>query len=236
MSELQRLREAMRVTERPSSLDLAAIMRDGRRLRRRRVFARSGGATLAAAFVAAVAVVAVNQDDPSLNEHVPTPAAVAPTPSPAFESESRKPIGAVVDTGISYGVERRVYYFVPVEVPGHPKVRMGLVGGRLLPGGSLTSDYLVNDVEGIDRSAGFHEIGNDESGPGQTRPPVPTFGYFVGPAQSIVGTVDGKDIKARLARWSEDAQVVIFWFDPTDLAPGVPLDGIIARDKSNRRL
>ncbi|GIF66391.1 hypothetical protein Ais01nite_44260 [Asanoa ishikariensis] len=231
MSELQRLRDAMRVTEQPSTLDLAAIMRDGRRLRQRRRIGRTGGATLAASLVAAVAVVAVGRDGPPVVEHHPRPAAVAPTPTAT--SESRKPVGAVVDTGIHYGAEQRVYYFVAVDVPGLPKVTIGLAGGRRLPSGALTTDYLVNDVEGTDRSAGFHEIGRDESG---ATPAVPTFGYFVGPAQRIVGTVDGRNVKAQLARWSEDPQVVIFWFDPAELAPGVPLDGIVARDKLDRRL
>jgi hypothetical protein len=36
--------------------------------------------------------------------------------------------------------------------------------------------------------------------------------------------------------WSQDPQVVIFWFDPEVLAPGVRLDGIIARDQQGRKL
>ncbi|MEV4535927.1 hypothetical protein AB0J82_19095 [Asanoa sp. NPDC049518] len=233
MSELQQLRDAMRATEQPSALDLAAIMRDGRRLRRRRRIARSGGATLASTLVAAVVVVVAGGEGPPPPEPgLRRPAAVAPTAT----SESRVPVGEVVDTGVYYGDDQRVYYFVPVEVPGVPNVTIGLVAGRRLPGGALTADYLVNDVSGDDRSAGFHEIGRDQSGAVGTSPTVPTFGYFVGPAQSIVGTVDGQHRKARLARWSEDSRVVIFWFDPTDLTPGVPLDGIVARDNRNREL
>ncbi|GIF78207.1 hypothetical protein [Asanoa siamensis] len=235
MSELKRLRDAMRATERPTALDVAAIMRDGRRLRRRRRMVRTGGATLAAAFVAAAAFTVVDRADPPPAQHHPTPAAVLPT-SVAPSDAPPAPVGGVVDTGIRYGAEERVYYFVPVEVPHVPRVRIGLVGGRRLPGGALTADYLVNDVKGNDRSAGFHEIGCDQSDGRLTDPQVPTFGYFVGPAHSIIGTVDGQNMKARLARWSEDPQVVIFWFDPTELAPGVPLDGIVAHDVHNRRL
>ncbi|WP_240944465.1 hypothetical protein [Micromonospora thermarum] len=65
---------------------------------------------------------------------------------------------------------------------------------------------------------------------------MPTFGYFVGPAKRIVGTVDGRQATARLAQWSRDPQVVIFWFDPQQLAPGTPLDGIVAHDARGRRL
>ncbi|WP_238425990.1 hypothetical protein [Micromonospora parastrephiae] len=144
-----------------------------------------------------------------------------------------KPLGRVVDSGVRHGADQRVYYFVSVSVPGQPRVSIGLAAGRRAPDGTLTTDILVNDVEGADRSPGFHEIGYDER---SSAAPVPTFGYFVGPAQRITGTVDGRQVDARLARWSFDKQVVVFWFDPGELAPGERLDGIIARDGAGRRL
>jgi hypothetical protein len=244
MSELDVLRRAMRTSEPPAvTLDLAAIMRDGRRLRIRRRLAGAGAAMLAVTSVAAVALLGTGWGGPPPVERRPPPVAVTPAP-PATATPSATatpgspaptPVGAVVDTGIRYGADQRVYFFVPVQVPGHPRVTVGLAGGRRAPDGELTSDYLANDVEGSDRSRGFHQIGCDESDD-PTVPPVPTFGYFVGPAERIVGTVDGRQVAARLARWSEDRQVVIFWFDPADLVPGVPLDGIVARDADNRPL
>ena len=80
---------------------------------------------------------------------------------------------------------------------------------------------------------GFHQIGYDER---TSAVPLPTFGYFVGPARRIVGTVAGRQVVARLQRWSVDQQVVSFWFDPAALPPGDRLDGIVARDASNRLL
>ncbi|WP_405433265.1 hypothetical protein [Micromonospora sp. NBC_00617] len=114
-----------------------------------------------------------------------------------------------------------------------PKVTIGLAAGRRAPDGTLSTDILVNDVEGADRSPGFHQIGYDER---SSDTPVPTFGYFVGPAERIIGTVDGRQVDARVARWSRDKQVVIFWFDPATLTPGERLDGIVARDRGGRRL
>ncbi|PWR10615.1 hypothetical protein DKT68_08340 [Micromonospora acroterricola] len=253
MSELDRLRHAMRVTERPGgAIDLAAVMRDGRRLRTRRRVAGAGVATLAAGLAGVVVAVVVGAlpNDPGTVER-PPPVAVAPAPptdGPATPPDPSatmppttaartepppSPLGEVIDSGVRHGADQRVYYLVRVSVPGEPRVSIGLAAGRRAPNGTLTTDILVNDVEGSDRSPGFHQIGYDEGG---SAAPVPAFGYFVGPAHRITGTVDGRQVAARLARWSADKQVVIFWFDPADLAPGDRLDGITARDGSNRRL
>ncbi|MET8092508.1 hypothetical protein [Micromonospora sp. NPDC005220] len=253
MSELDRLRHAMRETERPDAvLDLATVMREGRRLRTRRRVAGAGAATLATGLAAVVVVVAVGGPGPGgpAPTERPPPIAVAPpsagvsptvekslepTPPPTMARDVPPPkaLGQLIDSGVRHGADRRVYYMVAVSVPGAPKVSIGLAAGRQAPDGSLSTDILVNDVEGSDRRAGFHQIGYDE---GSTAAPVPTFGYFVGPAKRVIGTVHGRQVDARLARWSGDKQVTIFWFDPAQLRPGQRLDGIIARDSSGRRL
>ncbi len=242
MTEMDELRRAMRATERADGLDIADIMRRGRRLRRRR---RIGAGVVAAVATIAVAVgvdaVATRPGPPDLPAGNPVATASADTPpptptaAPAPTEAPPQPLGTVVGSGIRYGADERVFFMVPVDVPQLPRVTIGLVAGRRAPGGRLTSDFLVNDVSGSDRRPGFHEIGYD-----QQRVPadasIPTFGYFVGPAARILGTVDGRQVEAELARWSEDPQVVIFWFDPRTLTPGTPLDGITARDSHNRRL
>ncbi|MEU4474506.1 hypothetical protein [Micromonospora sp. NPDC023888] len=251
MSEWEQLRDAMRATERPETmLDLDLVMREGRRLRIRRRVAGAGAATLAVGLAAVVAVgvvarpgdppaperppqVAVAPPSVAVSPTVPDPVAATPPPTVARDVPPPKPLGQVIDSGVRHGTDRRVYYVVGVSVPGAPKVTTGLAAGRQAPDGALTTDILVNDVEGSDRRPGFHEIGYDER---SSTAPVPTFGYFVGPAQRIIGTVDGRQVDARLARWSLDKQVVVFWFEPTQLAPGERLDGIIARDASGRRL
>ncbi|WFE54471.1 hypothetical protein [Micromonospora sp. WMMD1155] len=249
MNELDQLRHAMRATERPDAvLDLAAVMRDGRRLRTRRRVAGAGAATLAAglAVVVVVAADARTEGPPTADRRppvavAPSPAGVSPsarslepTPPPtAGDVPSPKPLGQVIDSKLRHGVDQRVFYVVRVSVPGKPKITIGLAAGRRLSNGMLTTDILVNDVEGADRSPGFHQIGYDER---SSMNPVPTFGYFVGPAHRIIGTVDGRQVDARLSRWSVDKQVVIFWFEPTALSPGERLDGIIARDAAGGRL
>ncbi|MDG4809740.1 hypothetical protein O7634_23565 [Micromonospora sp. WMMD1120] len=251
MNELERLRHAMRATERPDAvLDLDIVIRKGRRLRTRRRVGAAAAATLAVGLASAVVLVAVDASGPGTgvpSAERPPPVAVAPpsvgvsptTPEPtppptaARDVPAPKTLGQVIDSGVRYGVDQRVFYVVQVSVPGVPKVTIGLAAGRRAPDGFLTTDILVNDVEGADRSAGFHQIGYDES---SSTTPVPTFGYFVGPAHRVIGTVDGRQVDARLARWSFDKEVVIFWFDPTELKPGQRLDGIVAQDARGRRL
>ncbi|MEU4477566.1 hypothetical protein AB0F68_05765 [Micromonospora sp. NPDC023966] len=242
MNEVDELRRAMRATERAdrNGLDLAGIMREGRRVRRRRRVAGTGAVAVAvAALLVGVGGIVARTRPPEPPAAVVTVPAVTPaaTADPATPPEPRpRPVGAVVGSGIRYGADERVFYLVPVDVPELPGVAIGLAAGRRSPAGELTTDYLVNDVTGSDRRPGFHQIGYDQHGRLPADAPVPTFGYFVGPAARIVGTVDGRQVEARLARWSEDPRLVIFWFDPAVLAPGTPLDGIVARDGRGRRL
>ncbi len=237
MNEIEQLRQAMRATEdtHPGRLDLDTVLREGRRLRRRRRLAGTGVVMLSTAAVLGVAagVLGVRPTEPA---PPPAPAASAstPAPSPTPSSEEPRPIGDVVGTGIWYGDAERVFYFVPVDLPDQPRISIGLVAGRRTDDGLLVADYLVNDVEGSDRRPGFHEMGYDDRDPSEL--PVPAFGYFVGPAKRIVGTVDGGQVTAHLAYWSRDQQVVIFWFDPRQLAPGTRLDGIAAFDAKGRKL
>ncbi|MFI9641088.1 hypothetical protein ACIG87_13635 [Micromonospora sp. NPDC051925] len=248
MNEPDQLRRAMRATERPypDGLDLTVIMRDGRRLRRRRRFVGAGAAALATALVVGGVGFGVRWTRPPTPEPPPAPVATAPavpptgtstpTPRPTWRGAEQRAVGDVVDSGIRYDTEQRVFYFVAVDLPEAPKVTIGLMAGRRSLTGELTPDIMINDVQGSDRRPGFHAIGYGESTPSDDRPPVPTFGYFVGPAKRIVGTIDGRQVDARLARWSRDPDVVVFWFDPADLAPGARLDGIVARDAKGRLL
>ncbi|MGC3860647.1 hypothetical protein ACPSM1_10725 [Micromonospora chersina] len=242
MNEVDELRRAMRATERAdrTGLDLAGIMREGRRVRRRRRVAGTGAVAAVVAVLIGVGGTVARTRPPEPPGPAATAASTAtagpsPTPTPGPTGPPVRPAGAVVGSGIRYGADEWVFYLVPVDVPELPGVTIGLAAGRRSPTGELTTDYLVNDVEGSDRRPGFHQIGYDQQRV-PTDAPVPTFGYFVGPAARIVGTVDGRHVEARLARWSEDPRLVIFWFDPGVLAPGTPLDGIVARDARGRKL
>ncbi|MER5457499.1 hypothetical protein ABT008_22245 [Micromonospora sp. NPDC002389] len=242
MTEADRLRAAMQATEHAEwgRFDVEAIMRDGRRLRRRRWAVQGGTIVLAIVLVVGVAVAWDRPRPPEpASPPDPAPSATATASTDATPAAALTPppvIGEVVRTGIWYGDEERVFYVVPVSVPRAPEVTIGLGAGRRTPTGRLILDFLVNDVEGADRRPGFHQIGYEPSGEVLPDDPVPTFGYFVGPAARIDGTAGGQTVTARLARWSADADVVIFWFPPEALRPGQRLDGIRAWDARDRRL
>ncbi|MEV4847249.1 hypothetical protein AB0K20_29010 [Micromonospora matsumotoense] len=246
MNELDQLRRAMRATERPyhDDLDLTVIMRDGRRLRRRRRLAGAGAAALVSVLLVGGIGLGVRWTRPSTPDQPPgsavtgpaAPPSATPPPTRLITPPPREFLGAVVGTGIRYGTDERVFYVVAVDLPEAPGVTIGLMAGRRTPAGELIDDIVINDVRGADRRPGFHEIGYDEATLSDARPPVPTFGYFVGPATRIVGTAGGRQVEARLARWSTDPDLVVFWFDPVDLAPGVRLDGIVARGAEGRLL
>jgi hypothetical protein len=247
MNETGRLREAMRATEQAQrhQFDVELIMRKGRRLRYRRRAAQ-GGMLLASAAVVVGFALGLRPGGPPVEPGAePTVAAITPTvetplPSaldtPPPTPPAPQPIGEPVTTGIRYGDDERVFYFIAVDLPHAPEVTIGLVAGRRGPGGALAADHLLNDVEGDDRRPGFHEIGYEPSPQTLPATPVPTFGYFVGPAAKIVGTVDGYEIIAQQTLWSEEPEVVIFWFDPQALTPGQRLDGIVAYDAQGRKL
>ena len=252
MTDLDTLRRAMRADDVrcAADLDLPTIMAEGRRLRIRRRLAYGFGGMLSAATVAAVALSALG--GPAGHPVAPlaatprrgtvSPVQTAPaTPSPgvtapATPSPGVSPVGRPVRTGLIVGGSARVLFFTAVDLPETPTVTIGINAGRLDAGGVLRSDSMVNDVRGFDRSPGFHQIGYDQSGDPAAAGAVPTFGYFVGPAVAIVGVAAGRKSTARIASWSVDSKVKIFWFDPAALRPGLPLDGITAYDHDGHRL
>jgi hypothetical protein len=62
------------------------------------------------------------------------------------------------------------------------------------------------------------------------------FGYYVGPATRITATVDGRRIQAGQARWSQESQIVIFWFDPADVPDGTAPTNLAAYNAAGSRL
>jgi hypothetical protein len=172
---------------------------------------------------------------PPATAAVPAPARTTSGPADPWADPPpvRSPVGRIVRTGLLAGGLPRVLFFSAVDVPAAPRVRIGLNIGWLGADGLVRSDMIVNDVRGSDLSRGFHQIGYAGSGEPDG---YPTFGYFVGPAVKIQGRAGGRTPVARIAGWSKDPSVQIFWFDPAELRPGVRLDGISAFDADGRRL
>ncbi|WP_410562444.1 hypothetical protein [Amycolatopsis sp. cmx-4-61] len=237
MNELDDLRAALRQPpEEPfAEPDLAKIMADGARLRRRRRLLTGSAGVAAAAAVVFVVVFAIQlrQPAPAPVAQPPSPApAVATTPSPAPAVDQDQPVGDVVGTGIRTAAGELVFYARAVDAPELPGVRFGLVAG-LRSATSLQSLLMANEFRGSDRSFGFHATDGGEVIRDQL---IPVFGYFAGPAARITTTVHGVTVEARLAKWTADPNVVFFWFDPAAVPDSAVLTPLIAYDADGRRL
>ncbi|GHG05599.1 MULTISPECIES: hypothetical protein [Amycolatopsis] len=234
MNELDGFRAALRQPpEEPfAEPDLARIMADGTRLRRRRRVLTGAAGVAAAAAVVLVVVFAIQ-----LRQPAPAPVAQPPSPAPTVSATStaapaEQPMGDVVGTGIRTSDGEIVLYARAVNEPTLPNVRFGLVAG-LRSGSSLQAVLATNETRGTDLSFGFHATDGGEVVRNQ---PIPVFGYFSGRAARITTTVHGKTVEARLATWTADSTVVIFWFDPAEVPNSAVLTPLIAYDADGKRL
>ncbi|MET8848267.1 hypothetical protein [Amycolatopsis sp. NPDC004625] len=235
MNELDDFRAALRQPpgEPFAEPDLARIMRDGTRLRRRRRVLTGTAGIAAAAAVVLVIVFAVQLRQPPPAPVAQPPAPVSATPVPTTSRPPVVPaIGDVVGTGIRTPAGEIVLYAQAIDVPQLPNVRFGLVAG-FRSGDSLQAVLMSNETRGSDLSFGFHATDGGEVIRDQL---IPVFGYFSGRAARITTTVHGKTVEAHLATWTADKTVVIFWFDPAEVPNSAVLTPLIAYDGDGKRL
>ena len=185
----------------------------------------------------AAAVVLVVTGAGELRKDAPVPVATLPMASPtvsAPQEPERPPLGAVISTGMQDSVGEKVFYVVEIDAPGElPNIHFGLIAGHRTPDGRLLSGYLANEFRGSDRSPGFHAVSGGERINDQY---LPVYGYFAGPAARITGIVHGETVQARLAGWSEDPQIVVFWFTPVDVPSSAVLSPLTAYTKDGAKL
>ncbi|MEV4149750.1 hypothetical protein AB0J40_39255 [Amycolatopsis sp. NPDC049691] len=231
MNDLDDFRAALRQPpdEPFAEPDLAAIMAGGARIRRRRRVLTTTAGIAAAAVVVLVFVFAVQ-----LRQPAPAPVAQPPSPvtsTPATPS-AEQPIGDVVGTGIQTPAGEVVFFARAVDLPELPDIHFGVVAG-FRSGTSLRAALATNEFRGSDRSFGFHATDGGEVIGNQV---IPVFGYFAGPAAKITTTVHGRTVEARLAKWTADPTVVIFWFHPDSVPDSASLTPLIAYDADGKRL
>ena len=242
MNDIDDFRAALRQppSEPFAEPDLARIMADGGRIRRRRRLLNATGMVAAAATVVAVVVFAVQlrQPAPVAQPALPPPAVSSTAPSKTVPSETsmpeRLPLGDIVLTGIrSETGDELVLYAVAIDEPLLKDIHFGLVAGYRDARGSLQSLLASNETVTSDRSFGFHATdGGENLGRGQ----IPVFGYFAGPAVKITTTVHGATKVAKQQQWTEDPTVVFFWFDPSDVPSSQSLTPLVAYDETGNRL
>jgi hypothetical protein len=214
------------------AIDIGQIMKQGGRLRRRRRLA-TGGIGVATALVLVVGGVQVARSfgPPSPDRGAP-PAAAPSTPvvqDPAPADGTRTPLGGVVRTGITGTGGEIVLYLVRVEEPQLPGISFGLMAGVREVTGEVTGRIIANETEGSATSEGFHAVQGAMNVEGDD---FPLFGYYVGPARKIVS---GK-VTAKQKAWSEDPNVIVFWFDPDKTPPAFKGKSLRAYDATGAEL
>ncbi|WP_370945430.1 hypothetical protein AB5J62_40995 [Amycolatopsis sp. cg5] len=128
--------------------------------------------------------------------------APAEAPAAAPEAPESKPVGDVISTGIKDAKGEVVFYAVAVTEPSLPNTHFGIMKGHRGADGKLTADTVANEFNGSDKAPGFHAVSVGNNGGG-------AFGYYAGPAAKITA----KGAEAHTAKWSEDPDIVVFWFD-----------------------
>jgi hypothetical protein len=237
MTDLDNLRTALRTPppEECGALDIERIMSAGKRIRRRRRV--QGGAGIVAVAAAVVLVVAgadrLKTDTPAAVGG-PSLTTSAPVATLDPSQEAQVPLGDVISTGIRDPLGERVFYVVKVNLPVElPDTHFGLMAGHRTADGQLTSEQMSNEVTGSDRRPGFHVLDGGDLVRGQF---LPVSGYYVGPAEKITTTVHGNTVEARLAKWSEDPSIVVFWFTQEDVPSSVALTPPLAFGKDSAKL
>jgi hypothetical protein len=160
----------------------------------------------------------------------------SPAPRPALEAPNgeRGPLGDVIGTGLrAAGGQEYVLFGVTggaVNDSSPFGVAIGLRRSQLV----ITDEMTVSEYRGSASAPGFHPMqGQIELGDGSVQP---AFGYYVGTPATISVVDSGHPITARLARWSHDPGVTIFWFDPSQVKDGSRWTDLGAYDGSGVRL
>ncbi|WP_409183882.1 hypothetical protein F9C11_05850 [Amycolatopsis sp. VS8301801F10] len=242
--ELDRLRAALQ--EAPAEPfkepDLDRIFREGGRIRRRRRFLTSSGAAVAVVAVVFGAVWLRSPGGAPEQVHAaasPPPvvtrvSSTIPAPAPTTAQAKPKPLGEVISTGTYADGAELVFYATEIDDPDTPpNAQFGVMASLYEPDGNLRPLYLANDSDGMDRSFGFHAT---SGGTIVSDIWVPVYGYFSGPAARIETTVDGRTVPAHTARWSEDPDVVVFWFDQDDVPSAERATPLVAYSADGKRL
>jgi hypothetical protein len=105
--------------------------------------------------------------------------------------------------------------------------------------GDLDRYTVISDAEpGSTLKAGFHATEHAYTYSDDANAPVvqPAFGYFVGKPAKITGSVDGKQVRAKMVKWSVNSKVTVFWFDNTKVTGDDHLSSVSAYDAAGKRI
>jgi hypothetical protein len=187
---------------RPPAVD--NIMSAGRKLRRKRRLATAGLAVAAVVAATGSAVALWPAQAPPHNQ-----AAAWPPVSYSADGSWGRP----VHTGIREKNAEIVVTAFHNTNPAYPKITFGVRACAATNDELGTCTNTFDDVP-PDNSPGFHSMELPTNLEGVN---FPMYGYYVGPAATITVKSRGKVVTARTETWSENPDVVLFWFPLTEV-------------------
>ncbi|PRY40369.1 hypothetical protein [Umezawaea tangerina] len=234
MTDLDALRTALRTTPADSpAIDVAQVMKTGRRIRTRRRLALSGSVVTTTAALL-VGIIALGRAGPP------------PTPPPTVEitaanptSSAPGPVGDIINTGFDDEV---LYFTTNHQDPARPDGSATTLKDSTLrdtdTGYALTlatgpNHHAVQTTPLYARGTGFATITT------HTGTTTRLYGIYQGPVHRIVLELDNQVMgAAHQAQWSTDNTITVFWFTPDEVPDGTPLDNITlsAYDPQGNRL
>jgi hypothetical protein len=192
---------------RPPAMD--EIIGAGRKLRLKRRLAAVSISAVALVAVAGATVAAWPAQAP------PSPAAAAAWPTtPYVAYDVAGSWGKAVETGLTQHGRSVVVTAFHNANPAYPDITFGVRTCTVTATHQPAVCANTFDDKGPDRKPGFHAI---ELPTSTGKVNLPMYGYYVGPAVTITVKSRGKTVQAQTATWSEDKNVVLFWFSPKDV-------------------
>jgi hypothetical protein len=219
------------------ALNIGEIMAKGRWLRRRRQAAAVGGSLClaAAAFAAVTGISHLSRTSSAPALSPATGSVSAGAPRRAASPASPAPEGQVVPTGIQTAAGEVVLYGIRVHLRELPGTTFGIMAALRDASGKLTPEITTNETTGPDTAAGFHAVEGAMT-TGTPAVAMPEFGYYAGPAVKITALDGTQHVRARIARWSVNPRVVIFWFTPAADPGGATLHHLAAYNTAGQLL
>jgi hypothetical protein len=211
---------------------------DGVTMKLHRTFWMSTAATAAVVTVVVSGVSAASADQaPTRPSAVSAVSGVQPNPAAKIK------LGKMIHTGLdATPVSEWVIKATMTTVVDSKNKKVKVLGFGIYEranNGHLDLYDVISDMQpGTALKAGFHAPEHPYTYDGDPDAPMvqPGYGYFVGKPAKITGTVDGKQVKATMKKWSANSKVTVFWFDNTKVTGDNYLSSVSAYNSAGKRI
>jgi hypothetical protein len=207
-----------------------------------RTFWMSAAATAAVATAVVGGVSAASADQaPARSSAVSAASSVQPNAQ--LDTAAKIKLGKMIHTGLdATPISEWVIKAKMTTILDSKNKKVKILGFGLYDranNGDLEQYDVISDVEpGSTLKAGFHATEHaysyDEGADADMVQPA--YGYFVGKPAKITGTVDGKQVKATMKKWSANSKVTVFWFSNTKVTGDTHLSSVSAYNAAGKRI